>query len=212
MWPSLVQQRCEGSWRYSLRWTCWTFLMVQSYQDSDVINHSIFDECEDVDIEKMPTFDVYPYDESFNLSFNSIFQCDNLEANTQGIIQHSDLYLYIDGDTTMHHFEDQFKEVLSYRCHNTFIQDLIMHWSRNIGLIGRAWQMDCVRTPFDDDNHHCRDLSQDLWKYQVVLLQDWRGILILGWILSNWGDWCKLVFLSSTSWALHVQGTCSVQT
>lgn len=74
------------------------------YQNSDINDHSFFYECQDVDIEKMQTTDVYPDDETFNVHFNSIFQYDDLEANTQDIIEHFDLLLYIDGYTAMHHF------------------------------------------------------------------------------------------------------------
>ena len=52
----------------------------------------------------MPTIDVYPDDETFNVHFNSIFQYDDLEANTQDIIDYFDLLFYIDGYTAVHHF------------------------------------------------------------------------------------------------------------
>lgn len=86
----------------------------------------MFEKCEGVDVE-MPTFDVYPDDESFIMHFNFISQYNDLEANSQGNIEHFDLLLYIDGYIKKRQIEDPFDEVFSYQCHKTFIQDLIMH-------------------------------------------------------------------------------------
>lgn len=86
--------------------------MYINYQDNEVIDHLIFDKCEGVDVEKMPTFNVYQDEESFNVHFNSIFQYYGLEANTQGIIEIFYPLLYIDGYIAIHHFEDPFKQAL----------------------------------------------------------------------------------------------------
>lgn len=94
-------------------------LTFDAYQVNDVIDRAIFGACQDIGIEDVPTFDVY-----FVVYFNSIFHCNNLEANTLGIVKHFDSSFNKDVFLEIPYFEDPFNKVYLSKSH--LVHDLIM--------------------------------------------------------------------------------------
>ena len=65
-------------------------MIFDTNQDSDGIDHPIFDECEDTKIEKVPTFGVYHDDKSFD-GHKSLSCYNDHESNTKSTEDYPDL-------------------------------------------------------------------------------------------------------------------------
>lgn len=72
-------------------------MIIDVNQDSDVIDHPIFDVCEEVDVKDTLNFNMYPNDEKLGVLSNAIFHCNVLEVITQDIIKYFDSSFNKDG-------------------------------------------------------------------------------------------------------------------
>lgn len=101
--------------------------------------------CQDIDIEDMPTFDVYS---------STMFCFSGHEPNTKGIIKYFDLSFIQDGCNEIHNFEDPLDEVYSSRSHPTLLHHFIMHywikthWANSMG-VGHGL---CKQTNFNGED------------------------------------------------------------